>query len=71
MPFLSDYVASKFGVVGLTLPLAVRRIHAGIGEDPDLQTTAESSARAALAELDEEYQVRRASLLQRANWQSN
>jgi hypothetical protein len=49
------------------IPAAVRRIHAGIGEDPDLQTTAESSARAALAELDEEYQVRRASLLQRAN----
>ncbi len=34
------------------VPTAVRRIHAKIGEDPGLQTTAEASAHAALAELD-------------------
>jgi hypothetical protein len=47
------------------IPAAVRRIHAGIGEDPELQTTGESSARAALAELEGEYQVRREALVQR------
>ncbi len=47
------------------VPAAARRIHARIGEEPALQTSAELSARAALAQLDEEYQIRRDDLLQR------
>jgi hypothetical protein len=45
------------------VPSAARRIHSRIGEEPELQTTAEVSARAALAQLDEEYRVRRDDLL--------
>ena len=47
------------------VPAAARRIHARIGEEPALQTSAELSARAALAQLDEEYQIRRDELVQR------
>jgi hypothetical protein len=47
------------------VPTAVRRIHAKTGEDPGLQTTAEASAHAALAELEQEYRVRRDDLMQR------
>lgn len=39
------------------VPSAVRRIHANLGEDPALQTVAETSAAAARAELDEQYRV--------------
>jgi hypothetical protein len=46
------------------VPAAARRIYANLGEDPALQTAAESSARSALAELDEEYRVRRVTLEQ-------
>jgi hypothetical protein len=41
------------------VPSAARRIHGRIGEEPALQTSAESSALAALAQLDDEYQIRR------------
>jgi hypothetical protein len=46
------------------LPAAARRIYANLVEDPALQTAAESSARSALAELDEDYRVRREKLEQ-------
>lgn len=49
------------------VPAAWRRIHAGIGEDPRLQTTDESSALAALAQLDEGHRVRREALMQSLN----
>jgi hypothetical protein len=47
------------------VPSAARRIHARIGEESALQTNAELSARAALAQLDEQYQTSRDELLQR------
>jgi hypothetical protein len=47
------------------VPAAWRRIHTGIGDDPDLQTTDESSALAALARVDDEHRVRREALVQR------
>jgi hypothetical protein len=47
------------------VPSAARRIHARIGEEPALQTNAELSAQAALAQLDQQYQTSRDELLQR------
>jgi hypothetical protein len=41
------------------------RIHARIGEEPALQTSAELAARAALGQLDEKYQISRDELFQR------
>jgi len=46
------------------VPAAARRIHARIAEEPELQTTAELTARAALAQLNEEYHLRRDDLEQ-------
>lgn len=47
------------------VPEAARRIHARICEEPDLQTTAESAALAAMGELDVEHRVRREALVRR------
>ncbi|MGY1618862.1 hypothetical protein ACI797_19145 [Geodermatophilus sp. SYSU D00691] len=44
------------------IPSASRRLHARIGDEPDLQTVAEASAHAALIQLDEEYKARRGEL---------
>ena len=46
------------------VPAAARRIHANLRDDPGLQTTSEVAARTALAELDEDYRVRRETLEQ-------
>lgn len=46
------------------VPPAARRIYANLREDPTLQTAAESSARSALVELDEDYRVKRETLEQ-------
>lgn len=46
------------------VPSASRRMHGRLGEDPGLQTTAESSAQAELAQLDAEHRQRRETLEQ-------
>jgi hypothetical protein len=49
------------------VPSAARRIHDKIGDEHELQTSAEVSLRADLAQLDHEYEARRADLVQRLN----
>lgn len=46
------------------IPTAARRIHATLGDEPRLQTTAERSARAALASLEREYRTQYDNLAQ-------
>jgi hypothetical protein len=50
------------------VPAAARRIHARLGEEPALQTTAELSARAALDQFDAESATRRAELEAAVDW---
>ena len=46
------------------VPAAARRVRARVGDETELQTAAEASAHAALAQLDEEYRARRGDLEQ-------
>jgi len=46
------------------IPTAARRIHATLGEEPQLQTTNEISLRSALATLEHDYRTRRDDLAQ-------
>src|SRR5271166_2496558 len=47
------------------IPSAARRIHATLGDEPRLQTTAELSARSALTALEHDYRTRHDDLAQR------
>jgi hypothetical protein len=47
------------------VPAAARRVHAAAADEPQLQTTAEQSARSALAELENEYRTRHHDLTRR------
>jgi hypothetical protein len=46
------------------VPAAARRVRARVGDETELQTAAEASTQAALAQLDEEYRARRGDLKQ-------